>query len=193
MHCIGPMGSASTGSARARWRRWGFQLPHQGGPPPVHRDPASTTPPHPTTPPQHQFTNTPHTHTHPTQSRKSRVAHQPAPHFEPHPTLVQTTLHNEISHLDKDCWYGAPHFIKDSASIRLAGGNINGIPAFVPNEKEQALDNFLIKCKVDATCLQEINLNLSQIPTKANLYARCRRSKAGPSKWVAACNTNTTN
>ena len=61
---IGPTGPASSGSARARWRRWGFQLPHQGGPPPVHRYPASTTPPHPTTPPQHQFPHTPHTHTH---------------------------------------------------------------------------------------------------------------------------------
>ena len=46
---------------------------------------------------------------------------------------------------------------------------------------------------MDAACLQEINLNLSQISTKANLYAQCRRSRAGPSKWVAAWNTNTTN
>ena len=81
---MGPKGPASTASARARWRRWGFQLPHQGGPHPVYNDPNTHT--NDNTPQTtHTVSPTAHIHTHPTVGLQVRqfpgqdLPHNPLP------------------------------------------------------------------------------------------------------------------
>ena len=190
---MGPKGPASTASARARWRRWGFQLPHQGGPHPVHNDPDTHTndsTPQTTHTNTHSQSNSTHPHT-PNSGAPSETVPRLRPPPQPPPTKVQTTLHQEISWVDKESWYGDSHLLKEANSRRFMGGNINGLPTFFPNEKEPEMWDCLSKHKADVACMSEHNNNLSQLPQKANLYARSRSSPLFPVKWTAAHNVHT--